>query len=296
MSATLRLGLAGAGPWGRNYLRTVARRNDAVVAAVAGRDWESLTTERLDGVIIATPPHSHLSIARHFGELGVAVLIEKPLCLDLDEALAFRAALSKFRAPVLVDHLHLFSPAYRLLKELSPALGRITGIVSAGGRAGPVRPETPPLWDWGPHDVAMALDLLGSEPVAVKGRRTLSRAAGPGVEENYEIELEFAGAVRAKIAFGNAMSPVRRLAAAHERGGLVYDDLAERKLAYLPAGGVEDTRVARAIAAAGPFPPPLDCVVEDFCGAIRAGQPDHGHVDLAVGVVRVLEQIGRAVN
>ena len=139
MSAALRLGLVGAGRWGRNYLRTVARRDDAFVAAVASRnpdtarlidarcraytDWQALLEEKLDGVIIATTPATHLAIARRFGERGVAVLVEKPLCLDLGEAMAFRKAAEQYRAPVLVDHLHLFSPAYRLLKQLSRLLG-----------------------------------------------------------------------------------------------------------------------------------------------------------------------------
>ena len=312
MSAALRIGLVGAGPWGRNYLKALARRDDAAVVAVASgnpetpafagnacrvhANWQALADETLDGVIIATPPASHLGIARRFGELGTALLIEKPLCLDLGEALAFRELATKFRAPVLVDHIHLYSPAYRLLKQLSPLLGRVTGIHSAGGRNGPVRSDSPALWDWGPHDVSMALDLMATEPVAIAGRRTLHRSSGPGQEENFEIELEFRDAVRAHIAIGNAMDPMRRFEVAHERGDLVYDDLADRKLTYHPASGGSEPHVAEAVAAAGPFRPPLDCVVEDFCAAIRAGRPDGRQLNLAIGVIRVLDQVGRAAH
>ncbi len=296
MSKVLRLGLAGLGPWGRHYQQTVGRRDDAAIAASAGRDWEKLVGEEIDGIIIATPPASHLAVARRFGELGVALLIEKPLCLDLAEALAFRDAAAKFRVPLLVDHIHLFSPAYRLLKELSPLLGRITGIVSAGGCSSPARPDTPPLWDWGPHDVSMVLDLMHAEPLHVAGRRIHDRPSGAGREENYEIELEFPGAVRARIAVGNAMSPMRRLEVIHERGSLVYDDLAQLKLAYNPGEHVADPRVADAIHSAGTFRLPLDCVVEEFCAAIRASEPDLRQLDLAISVIGVLNQVGHATQ
>ena len=312
MSAALRIGLVGAGPWGRNYLKALARRNDAAAVAVGSRNpetlalaggncrvhenWRALTDEKLDGVIIATPPATHLPIASYFGELGIALLIEKPLCLNLGEALAFRDSATKFHAPVLVDHIHLYSPAYRLLKQLSPLLGRVIAIHSACGRNGPVRPDTPALWDWGPHDVSMALDLMVTAPVAIAGRRTLHRPCGPGQEENFEIKLEFPNAIRANIAVGNAMDPVHRFEVAHERGDLVYDDLADRKLTYRPAPGGSEPRVAQTVAAAGPFRPPLDCVVEDFCAAIRAGRPDSRQLDLAIGVIRVLDQIGRAAH
>ena len=54
--------------------------------------------------------------------------------------------------------------------------------------------------------------------------------------------------------------------------------------------------VVAAVAAAGPFRLPLDCVVEDFCAAIRAGRPDTRQLDLAIGVMRVLDQAGRAAT
>lgn len=308
----LRLGLVGAGRWGRNYIRTLGAKDGAVLQAVASRNpataallggacrihanWENLLEEPLDGVIVATPPSTHLAIAARFVERGMPVLIEKPLCLDLGEAIAFRDTAARLRVPVVVNHVHLFSPAYRLLKELSPSLGKITGIVSAGGRHGPVRPDTPALWDWGPHDVAMALDLVGAEPIAVSGRCTLRRPAASGFKENYEIELEFAAPVTARIAIGNAMPAARRLEVTHDGGTLVYDDFADRKLAYRAAGTTPDVRVREAIAASDLSRPPLEFALGCFCAAIRTADPDPRQLDLAVGVVRVLDLVGRTAH
>ena len=197
----------------------------------------------------------------------------------------------------MVDHIHVFSPAFQLLKRLSPSLGRITGIVSAGGRHGPFRSDTPALWDWGPHDVSMILDVTGSEPLRVSGRRTSRTAVEVGgFAENFEIDLEFREGVRARITVGNALAPVRRFEVIHEQGTLIYDDLGKRKLTFRGAGAMTDARTLAEIAASEPFRQPLDCALESFCDAIRARRSDLHHLDLAVGVVRVLEQVDRTLH
>ena len=308
----LRLGLVGLGPWGRNFVRTLSRIEGADLSAVASRStdlsvlkdhhcrvhaqWERLLEESLDGVIVATPPSTHLAIAERFVAGGIGALIEKPLCLDLNAALRFRDAVNRRRGLVMVDHIHLFSPAFRLLKRLSPLLGRITGIASSSGRHGPFRPDVSALWDWGSHDVAMALDLLGGEPRAVTGRRNLREPAGDGYAENYDISLEFERGVRAEIAVGNKLAPVRRIEVAHQGGALVYDDRMERKLTFRAQDTDVGAQLRQALAASDLQRPPLDCVLEAFCDRIRARRFDPGQLDLAVGVVRVLESVERSLD
>jgi predicted dehydrogenase len=253
--------------------------------------------ESLDGVIVASPPATHLPIAERFIERSVPVLVEKPLCLDYSAASRFRDLVAAHRGLVFVDHVHLFSPAFQLLKRLSLSLGRITGIVSAGGRRGPFRSDTPALWDWGSHDVAMVLYLVGSEPLHVSGRRTSRTALGSGgFAENFELSLQFPHEIRARITTGNAMAPVRKFEVSQEQGTLIYDDLAEHKLTFRGERPGDDARMRAEIAAGEPFRPPLDCVVESFCDAIRARTPDPRHLDLAVSVVRVLEQVDRSLH
>jgi predicted dehydrogenase len=253
--------------------------------------------ESLDGVIVASPPATHLPIAERFIEQSVPVLVEKPLCLDYSAAARFRDLAVAHRGLVFVDHVHLFSPAFRLLKQLSPSLGRITGIVSAGGRQGPFRSDTPALWDWGSHDLAMVLDLVGSEPLQVSGRRTSRTAAGSGgFAENFELSLQFPNEIPARTTIGNGMAPVRKFEVGHVQGTLIYDDLAEHKLAFRGRRASDDARIRAEIAASEPFRLPLDCALESFCDAIRARRPDPHHLELAVSVVRILEQIDQSLH
>jgi len=100
---TVRLGLIGAGRWGRAYIRTLAELDGLSLKWVSSRnpetktfvpdtcsvteDWRDLmTAENIDGIIVATPPASHAEIALTAIEQGHAVMVEKPLTLSLQEA------------------------------------------------------------------------------------------------------------------------------------------------------------------------------------------------------------------
>lgn len=305
----LRLGLAGAGPWGRNYVRTLSALPEARLVAIASRnpetaalaandcaivgDWRGLLDRELDGIIIATPPSTHLEIAATAVGQGLAALIEKPLCLDLEEAVRFRAMTASSRAAIVVNHIHLFSPAYRHLKSLLPALGPVRRIESAGGRRGPFRADTPALWDWGPHDISMCLDLLGCDPVRIAANRSLRQPEQGGWAENYALELEFPGPILAQVKFGNLLDPVRRFAVVFDGTTLVYDDLAAHKLMRWDGGNAGRRETER-----GQYPEisgtsPLQVAIQEFCHAIRTGSTCIASLDLAVRVTRLLEQIHR---
>ena len=181
--SAVRLGLIGVGRWGRNYLRTIAQLDGAVLTAAASRnaetgrlvptscrvfaDWRELVGYAgVDAVIVATSVEQHDN-----PELaGKPVLVEKPLTTSLAELAAIRAAIGERSPAVVVDHTHLNHPAFQRLRAEVAARGRIRAVRSSAGNHGPYRPDVSVLWDWGPHDVAMCLALgFGRiEPVAVE--------------------------------------------------------------------------------------------------------------------------------
>jgi predicted dehydrogenase len=289
----LRLGLVGAGAWGRNYIRTLNRLDGLRLAAAATRDWQKLVDESLDGVVVATPPATHLAIARHFVASGVPVLIEKPLCLDLKEALEFRELAARSRALVMVNHLHLFSMPFRLLKRWVGSLGPIRTIRCAGGRKGPFRADVPALWDWGSHDIAMIIDLLGRRPSSIAGKRLLAQSVDGALAENHQIDLAFDSGATARVVTGSALFPVRRLEIDCAGGSLVYDDMCDDKLIVDLDDPELAGRLRAEIARQKPFRPPLDCALESFGDAIRAGDRNQDQLELALGVIKVLDAIGR---
>ncbi len=181
-----RLALIGAGRWGRNYIRTIDEMPDAEIAVLCssnpdiGRfapegattttNWRrALTITDVDGVIIATPPAAHAETACAAIEMGLPVMVEKPLTLDLAQAERIKRRAEALKVPVLVDHTLLFHPAYKTLKSLGRKIGPIRRIRACGGNWGLFRDDTPPLWDYGAHDVAMSIDLIG-EPASREQR------------------------------------------------------------------------------------------------------------------------------
>jgi len=302
----LRLALIGAGRWGTNIIRTVDRLPGIELAVVASRnpdapamvppgcrvmpDWrESLADAELDGVIVATPPATHAAIAHECLSRGVPVLIEKPVTMDLAEAEALCGAAARTGGIVLVDHTHLFAPAYRTLKDNLGQLGRIRRIECQGGNRGPFRTHSPMLWDYGPHDVAFCLDLTGSSPLKVSAVRTARTVLPDGTGEAVEIGMIFPGEVTARIQLSNiADRKTRLLVVDGTHGRLTYDDTRRDKLVLATAEG-GCTRLPFS------FEPPLDVVIRRFATAVEAGRASLGDVHLGRDVVQILSGCAAAL-
>ena len=305
----IRLGLIGAGPWGRNYIDTI-RALDGVAltrlasrnpesAALAGpdceitQDWrEMLADGGLDGVIIATPPALHAEMTLAAIDLGVAVLVEKPMTLNLAEAETILERAQSRGAIVRVDHIHLYSAAWEALKREAEGLGPLRTIIAEAGSKGPDHSRTPVLWNWGSHDVAMCIDLLGRLPEKATARRLENRGPEEGKGETLALSLDFGG-VTASITIGDILAEKKRLfTATFEEGELVYDDMKDVKLrrrdAPWQADPVSDDRGHSVSLADGR---PLDRAVLAFAAAISRGAPDSEDVSLGTDVVRVLSRM-----
>ena len=312
MADALRIGLIGAGRWGRNIIKTIAGLQGMRLARLASRnpeslrlvpadcavsgDWRAMLDEHaIDAVIIATPPALHAEMARSAVERGLPVLVEKPLTLELGQAEALRDFVAAHAGTVMVDHTHLFNPAYRALKRALPRHGAIRAIASLAGNQGPFRRDVAVLWDWGAHDVAFCLDLLGVAPGPLSAALVASRETPEGPGQVVEIRAEFPGEVSAVLRFGNILAKARRLSVYLEGGVLVYDDVAQHKLTlHAPARAHEAPRMPGEPL---PYEPgmPLACAVGEFAAAARARSTSLAGLDLGVDVVRVLERCAAAL-
>ena len=286
--AALRLGIVGAGPWGRILAATADRLAGLTVARVvtSREGWRAAIEDAsLDGLLVAAPAGLHGEIARAAAERELPVFVEKPLALSVEDARRVQEAATARGVPVMVDHVHLFSPAYAELNRRLAGCGGARAVRARSGDLGPFRADCPPLWDWGPHDVALSLDLAGGPPETVKAERIRARRMGSGLEERWRIALGFPGGLGAGIETGNDVSPKTRwLAVECGDGTYVYDDCAADKLTLTPPD-------SPAVPVACAVEPPLDRALAAFAAAIRDGDAAgeaRRSLSLAVAVVETL--------
>lgn len=183
-----RIALIGAGYWGKNLLRNLhalnalaafcetdegARATHAAAypsaRACASLD-EVLDDPGIDGVMIATPASSHGTLVARALQSDKHVFVEKPLCLDLNEARALNALADDRGLVLMVGHLLLYHPAFIALREhvRSGALGDIRYVYSNRASLGKIRVEENALWSFAPHDISMILNLVGALPESVQ--------------------------------------------------------------------------------------------------------------------------------
>lgn len=91
-----------------------------------------------DGVIIATPNHTHCGIAVPLLEAGVSALIEKPMATTVEEARQILTAAERSGARVAIGHYQRFLDAPRLLAGLLAErhFGRVSAFHHQFGSAG----------------------------------------------------------------------------------------------------------------------------------------------------------------
>lgn len=304
---TVRLGLIGAGRWGRNIIQDVGRRADIRLVAVASRnysvhrlvgdgcavvdDWRRLIDrDDLDGLIVAVPAACQPEIAATAIAAGLPLLVDKPLTRDVGAAERLYAEALRRQRLVMVDHQYLHHPAYEEMKTRLSEFGPIAGLTSIGGGWGPFRWDEPVIWEWGAHEVAMALDLIGMRPTTIAATSSRREATADGFGEIVRLSLNFTGC-RATATCGNLMrEPIRRLTVSTQDHAAVFDDLAPSRLILLRRG-----EGGRAEAIAVDDEPPLHRMIERFTGAIRAGTCDLSSLALSVDVVRVLAAAASAL-
>ena len=154
----MKLGLIGRGPFGQVYAKTLTEMG--IEFRQMDMDWDC---KGLDGVIIASKAESHFLIAKSLILARMPVLIEKPIAMSYKRAVRLLEWAEEWKnSIVFVSHTRLYSKEWIEFKNSLPAVFSIEA--QAGSRC-----KVSPKWDWGPHLVAMTLDL-GFDPLKAKIR------------------------------------------------------------------------------------------------------------------------------
>ncbi|HEY0074483.1 MAG TPA: Gfo/Idh/MocA family oxidoreductase [Abditibacteriaceae bacterium] len=204
MSATIRCGVIGYGGafnMGRahaNYItetdgleltavcdlasdRTDVAKNDFPQITTYNQVEELLSAPDVDLAVIVLPHNVHAGVALQCLEAGKHVIVEKPMCITVDEATAMIEAGRAKNKMVSVFHNRRQDADYRALREIvveKQLLGDVFSVEMWGGGFGA---QNPNWWrsvkaisggyfyDWGAHYLDWLLGLIHSPIADVTG-------------------------------------------------------------------------------------------------------------------------------
>jgi predicted dehydrogenase len=252
----LRVGVAGAGHFGRYHALKVAASARTVLSGIYDPDLERAKTvgweagakevgyedllDASDAVIVAAPAEVHYDLAAQALRAGKHVLVEKPIAATLEQADAL-GALAEERGLVLqVGHLERFSAAYQAMA------GKIGApLYIEATRIAPFKPrgtDVSVILDLMIHDLDLVLALIDSEIESVD-------AVGAPVASPHEdianARLRFRNGAVAAITASRISPRTERRMRIFAQNSYMAADFSARKL----------TVIARAPGEGGCLPP-----------------------------------------
>ncbi len=219
----VRFGVIGFGIMGRLYARIIHESPRARLVAVASKSAASLDLARktygvpvyddalqmmdrepLDAVYIATPDFLHTPFAVAALERGIAILLEKPMTTDPNEARQIVEAAQRSSAVGTLRFGNRFAPPFLRLKEALDR-GDLGAVVALNARLNdriyvPTQmiswaANTTPAWFLMSHLLDLAWWLTGLKPlrVAARGVRRVLPALGVDTYDAIQALVEYEG-------------------------------------------------------------------------------------------------------
>jgi predicted dehydrogenase len=202
----LKVGIIGTGWIAESHIDSYKRMKDVEVVALADliegkaerfaerfgvpfvrfyrSGHEMLEKEELDAVSICTYNATHAECTIDALEHGVNVLLEKPMCVTLDEAIAIRRAEKKSGKVLSIGFQPRFDANMQMIKRIvqSGALGEVYYIQTGGGRRRGIPGSTfiekstagiGAVGDIGCYSLDMVLNAVGyPKPLTVSGYKS----------------------------------------------------------------------------------------------------------------------------
>ena len=207
----IRVAVVGTGEFGRNHARVYGELKGAELVGVFDREiaraeetaQEFHTTAfkgleelcgRVDAATVSVPTVAHAEVGCRLMEMGIDVLVEKPMASTLAEADALLEAAGKYRRILQVGHVERFNPA---VLAVEPVVKRpLFFEVHRLGVFSPRSLDVDVIYDLMIHDLDILMALVKEQVTEVK-------AVGiPVLTDKVDIahaRLEFAGGAVANV-------------------------------------------------------------------------------------------------
>lgn len=323
---TNKICLIGYGYWGKNLLRNLIQvygsTNVCVVEVnensrnqfLASHDSvplyyslsEAMQTEKINAVVIATPTSTHFDLAKIALELGAHVLVEKPITTSTNQLKQLSEIAAKKNLVIMVDHIFLYNPVVRKLKEYidKDYVGKINYIDCTRINLGIYQNDTNVIWDLACHDISIVNFLVKEKPEYV-------RALGRNNPQHNLTDiaytfLYYASGLLVQINSSWA-SPLkmRKMIIGGDKRMVIYDDVEPTNKLTIYEYGKTDTqqkttltdyRLGDIIIPKYSQEEPLENVIREFQNCINGhSKPITDDIN-AFDVVRVLELAQQSLN
>lgn len=284
----VRVALVGVGRWGANYLDVFAEIAGAKLVALCDRDpaaldrgaarisvdhtagsLAELDRTSVDAVIIATPTDSHVRLACEAFEMGLHVLVEKPLAMTAADAATVAMAAERANRVLAVGYQMTHHPGHVALAHAVRGLGPIRHVRTVRFSVRRER-QDPVLTALGPHDLATLTTLSNRSDFLCDG------TDGDGIN-SLTARLRSAGtSLTAELQFGRG-TPVRTTEVIAQDGTATLDEATG--IVTVDGGDVFAGCQAR----------PLDLQCADFIQKVTSGTRHHdAHL---AGISRLMELV-----
>ena len=314
MNPVVRLGLIGAGAWGMNYLKTIKNIEGVEVELIACKNiqnksyinnsynvvdsWlEVIKSSKVDGIIIASPPSTHFEIALETIKNNKQVIIEKPMTLDLGHAKILLDLALKYKVNVKVNHIYLYHPMYIFLKNFIKDKANLKSLNSLSGNYGPFREDVSPLWDWGPHDLALCLDLMGEMPLKIEAKFADLEINSNQINSNIITKLFFSNGKYAELKFGNLMESKKRFIKLNfENNSYIFDPIKYQYIQEennLQLTELNPKDISKCIWIENS---PLEILIKDFMEDITKKRFKTNDIESANNVIEIIESIEKILK
>jgi predicted dehydrogenase len=246
-SQRLRIGIAGAGHFGRYHALKVAASDRATLVGLTDPDEERAKTvgweagapdmalpallDACEALIIAAPADAHHDIAAAALRAGKHILVEKPIAATLDQADDLARLAAERNLVLQVGHLERFSAAYGAL------VGRMGApLYIEATRIAPFKPrgtDVSVILDLMIHDLDLVLALVDSPIESVDA---VGAAVASAHEDIANARIRFASGAVATITSSRISARTERRMRIFSQDGYMAADFANRRLTVIGRG------------------------------------------------------------
>ncbi|MBE9029611.1 Gfo/Idh/MocA family oxidoreductase [filamentous cyanobacterium LEGE 11480] len=247
------IAVLGLGRWGVHWLRNFAANPAAQIVAMADpsaenlakarqllpdysgyctTDWQSAIAQPgVRAVVVVTPAITHFELITTALELGLHVLVEKPITVTMAEAQLACELAERQQCVLMVDHTYLFNPVIQRGQAAVPALGDLRYAYATRSHLGPVRQDVDVMWDLAIHDLVILNYWLGQAPILVQAKGQGWLQPDRALADTVWAELTYPTGLQATMHWSwSNPDKQRRLGLVGSQGTLIFDELATDNL------------------------------------------------------------------